>query len=287
MFQITTQLETKKLEDYSFALNAIGTDMMPATANAVSVSTSLVKRRWIDNAKRSTGKRTGEYLAGIMNGEEYPFEGDPYKGAVINISPQARWIEEGTAPYDMKRMLFTSNKVRISAKGKRYLIIPFRHGTPSAGSHEGGVGTDRATLRAMPQAVYSMAKNLDQSRRTGSFEVHNPATNRPVVRYSYKWGGRLPGNALAKMGLQDIGRRPHWKSSPYEGMVKFPRETSTGQSIYMTFRVMSEESKGWLHPGTAPKKIAEKTAQEMQPIVVDLIEKGFVKDVKTFMGMAA
>lgn len=260
---------------------------MPATATAVRQSTSMVQRRWIDNAKGAFSRPSGAYLQGIMDGDEYPYEGDIYRGAVINNAPHARWVEEGTPAHDMKAMLHTSNKVRISAKGKRYLIIPFRHGTPSAGSHEGGRGEKRATLQTMPQSVYAMAKGLDPSYRTGSREVINPVTNQPVVRHSYKWGGRLSANALADMGLQNLSRRPHWKSSPYQGMVRFPRDDKSGQSLYMTFRVMSEDSTGWIHPGTPPKWLARQTAEEMQPIIVKVIERGFVKDVKQFMGIAA
>ena len=283
MIQVTAQIDDKRLDDLILAYQAVGADRLPATANAVQVSTVMVKKRWIANAMGAFVRSRGDYVQGIVDGEVYPYEGDIYKGAVINTVPYARWIEEGTPSHDMKAMLFTSTKVRISAKGKRYLIIPFRHGTPSKGSHEGGVGTDRATLQTMPQSVYAMAKNLAPSRRTGSFEVHNPATGQPVIRHSYQWGGKLTESALAQMGLQNLSRRPHWKSSPYAGMVRFPRDNQS--TLYMTFRVMHEDSTGWIHPGTPAMWLARKTAEEMQPVVVNLIERGFMSDLHGYMGI--
>ena len=283
MFQVTAKVDDKKLDDLIFAFQAVGQNKLPATANAVRVSTSMVMRRWIENSKGVFKRSEGEYLLGIENGETYPYEGDIYKGAVINNSPHARWIEEGTKRHDMKDMLWTSAKVRISAKGKRYLIIPFRHGTPSAGSHEGGIGTNRATMQTMPKSIYAMVKGLDPSHRTSAQVVYNPVTNKNVERYSYQWGGKLSANALEMAGLSDLSRRPHWKSSPYQGMVRFPRDQRSTQ--YMTFRVMSEDSKGWFHPGTPPMHIAKKTAEQMQPVVVALIQRGFMQDMRGFMGI--
>ncbi len=287
MFNVTAHVDTKRLDDVIFALQALGANRLPATAQAVETSTKAVQQRWIDNTEGAFKYPTGSYLAGIQDGLEYPYERDIYKGAVINTVPYAQWIEHGTPAHDMKRMLFTSTKVRISAKGKRYLIIPFRHGTPSAGSHEGGIGESRATLRTMPKAVYAMAKNLGRSRMAGAYYVNNPAAgNTPVIRYSYQWSNKLTQGDLNVAGLGNVNRRPHWKSSPYAGMVRFPRHEATGQSQYMTFRVMHEDSTGWIHPGTPPKNLAKKTADEMAPVVVRIIEKGFDTDMRNYLGQA-
>lgn len=281
MFQVVATVDEKHLNDVIFALQALGSNQLPATAQAVQISTSLVQRRWIDNTKGAFKRSIGTYLRGIMDGMQYPYENDVYRGAVINTAPHARWIEEGTPAHDLKKMLHTSMKVRVSAKGKKYLIIPFRHGTPSAGSHEGGRGEERATLQTMPHAVYQMAKHLVTSQRVGSHITQSPATGKPVIRHSYQWGRKLTQHDLNVAGVGT--KRAHWKSSPYAGMVRFPRDEGPGHE-YFTFRVMHEDSTGWLHPGTPPMWLARKTAQEMQPVVAMVIQKGFMKDMNTFLG---
>lgn len=287
MFQVTAKLDDKKLDDLIFALQAVGANRLPGMADAVRLSTSMVMRRWIENSKGAFKRPSGgadSYMMRIEKGMTYPFEGDIYKGAVINNSPHARWIEEGTKRHDMKEMLWTSAKVRISAEGKRYLIIPFRHGTPSKGSHEGGVGTKRATLQTMPQSIYARVRGLTPSYRVASTKTINPVTGAPVIRHSYKWGGRLSAVDMALAGIENLSRRPHWKSSPYVGMVRFPRDGGKS-NLYMTFRVMSEGSTGWWHPGTPAMHLAKKTAEQMQPIVVALIQRGFMQDLRGFMGI--
>ncbi len=287
MFVVTGQIDTQSVDNVIFALQALGANRLPATAMAVMQATQLAQQRWIDNSTGAFKRSTGDYLQGILDGLEYPYDDDVYKGAVVNASRHAKWIEEGTSAWDMKKMLFTSAQVRISAKGKRYLIIPFRHGTPSAGSQEGGRGINRATLSTMPQSVYKMVRAMAPSRQLTGMKVPNPAAGgRAAIRYTYHWGGKLKASDLAAAGVDQTNRRPHWKSSPYTGMVRFPRESSTGQHTYLTFRVMHEDSKGWLHPGTPPKWLAKKTATEIEAAVVRLIEIGFDTDMRNFLGQA-
>lgn len=286
MFQVVAQVDTQGLGNVIFALQAIGENRLPATAMAVRDSAEAVQRRWIQNTKGAGFRYSkGDYLQGITEGMVYPYQGSVYSGAVINLALSASWIEHGTAPHDMKKMLFTSAKVRISAKGKRYLIIPFRHGTPSAGSHEGGLGESRATLRTMPKAVYAMAKTLTRSRQLSAYKVQSANRGKGMaVRYTYRWAGKLTQGDLEAAGLGKTNRRPHWKASPYAGMVRFPAHENTGQSTYMTFRVMHEDSNGWLHPGTAPRKLAEMTANQMEPVVRQIIGEGFNADMVNMLG---
>ena len=167
MLRITSVIDHDKLEGVIVALETCGVRKLPNTSRAVQESTVIVQQRWIDNAMGAFRRPTGSYLLGIEKGLSYPYQNDEYRGAVINDAPHARFIEDGTPVHDMKKMLWTSNKVRISKKGKRYLIIPFRHGTPSSGSSEGGKGTERATLQTMPKSVSKVAKDLGISHQTG------------------------------------------------------------------------------------------------------------------------
>lgn len=284
MLQITPVIDHDKLEGVIVALETFGVRKLPNTSRAVHQSTVMVQQRWIDNAMGAFHRPTGKYLLGIEEGLSYPFNNDEYRGAVINDSPHARFVEDGTNRHDMKSALWTSNKVRISKKGKRYLIIPFRHGTPSSGSHEGGKGAARATLQTMPKSVYEMAKTLSISRQTGASVKRNNPTGRPVIRHGYQWGDRLKAQDLNIAGLGGLNKRTNWKSSPYAGMVKM---NDKGQTTYMTFRIMHEDSKGWIHPGTPPNKIVERTWNEMQPVVQAAIGNAAEKDFRMLMGAMA
>ncbi len=181
-------------------------------------------------------------------------EYDGMGARIYSDDPMATPIETGIPARDMKLALNTSAKVRVAKNGKhagqRYLVIPFRHNTPG----------NTALAAAMPQAVYAQAKQLTKSRVTGQVSMRsglnasNPHTKGPlmVMRNTYKWGDRLSG--------ADIPKR-------FKGMVRF--NTSSGgqkSSSFLTFRVMSEWSSGWIikaQPGRFIVKDMSEQAQEM------------------------
>ncbi len=273
MFEVSSTIDSSAFSDVMFTLEALGDNRLPATADAVARSTVMVQERWVHNAMRAFTHSGGSYVRGIMDGAQYPYQGDPYRGAVINTAPNADVVENGSAPYDMKRMLYTSPKARMSKDGKRYMIIPFRHGTPGTKS-----------MAAMPKSIYKQAKSLAVSRRTSARQITNPVTGKKVTRNTYNWGGRLRQSDVEAAGAAKVNMQPHYKSSIYAGMVKMANDT--GGSQYMTFRVMHQDSTGWQHPGTAAKKLAENTANEMESEVQAEIEKGFDQDMKTMLRLA-
>lgn len=150
--------------------------------------------------------------------------------AIGNASDYAKSVEEGAEAYDMKKNLATAPKARQGKNG-RYLIIPFRHGV---------VGTTR--LAAMPKAVYAVAKVMAHSRPLGSPTTRLSATGWTVPRFEYQWQGRMGSKkALEAHGLsKEEARR-------YSGMVRMGKG---GQTSYLTFRVMSENSApgSWMRP---------------------------------------
>ena len=268
MLEITTTIEQDKLDKIISALEMIGGNKLPNTANAVQASTLMTQQAWVDKTKSVFDRPTGTYAKGIQQGLIYPNNDDPYSGSIINSAPHASYIEEGTQPHDMKRALFTSPKVKISKKGKRYLIIPFRHGTPSAGSHEGGVGANRAMLQTMPKSIYAQAKAMALGQQ---------------LRGTKDYGRRTQ---IAQRNPKDLSqlqirKNPYtWKSGQYEGMTKVRSHPTAGGHHYMTFRIMHEDSQGWWHPGTPPLKLAENTAKEMEAPITRMIEQGVESDMK-------
>lgn len=173
---------------------------------------------------------------------------------VRTIYDQADQIEDGRPERDLKTMLQTSQRTRQSKAGKKYLIIPFRHNTPG----------HSALSTSMPADVYKQAKKLAKSSITGKTSRLS-ATGATVPQSVYKWGGRLPA------GLAPI--RAGHKTDIYAGMRRM--ETSTGKSkssAYLTFRVMHQDSTGWIVPAKPGLKLADKIAAQIESQAQGYIE---------------
>jgi hypothetical protein len=216
----------------------------------------------LNQAVRAVAQQTRiDWLESVERAKLWRGEKDAYKTTIqwqmINDFEALVWadykyseeIETGRPQKDLKRMLNTSLKVRASKKGSRYLIIPFQHNTPSA----------NATGKAMPEDIYAMAKGLSpssiigQTQRlsgTGAYDIKS-RKRLTVNQNIYKWGGSLNGDS--------VGRN-------YAGMRRF--DTSGGgprHSTYLTFRIMSERSNGWIVPAKPGLFLAKTVAEAMQP----------------------
>jgi len=270
----------RRLNDIIYALEVFGSSTLPNTAQAVERSANVVVGVWSQIASGAFKHASGRYLHAIENGKIYPYNNDRFHSAVINNLPYAKYIENGSGSYDMKNILNTSNKVRVSKKdGKRYLIIPFRHGTP--GSVE---------FNPMPKAVHQAAKEMTPSRRTAVFSEPSQQgaksykeaqlflsqghpQGKMVTRSSYQWGGRLSKNDVPGMNKNN------------EGMVRFPRDDSTVGTKYMTFRVMKEGSSGWIRPAMPGMHLANKAKNASSFVIQRIITEGFEADKKMFLEM--
>lgn len=163
-----------------------------------------------------------------------------------NDAEYAEAVEKGTKQRDMKEMLPTAKKARRAKDGSLYLIIPFRHG-----SQEDSVG-----LAPMPQTVYQLAKKLQRSSVVGH-KMEMSGTGFMVQRNVYNPG--YTKNALTVGQLAASGHS-FKQQNRYQGMYKFG---AVGHSSYVTFRVMSEKSSGWIlpaRPGLFPAKNAAEEA---------------------------
>jgi len=215
---------------------------------------------------------TGDFSAVVSSGYKYASE-----------------IETGRPARDLKRMLGTSQQVRRTEDGRRFLVIPLRHNTPGNTAHAG----------AMPQAVYGMAKGLAASTsrdsaikarpvgqmmhlspRTGMTQspIQSPflsstSTRREatVAAHSYAWGGRLTKGAM--VGMDAATRRK------YSGMVRMDEHTPGGgkYSAYMTFRVMIEGQQGWVIPSQPGRYIAKKAVDEVRPRADKIVAAAIAK----------
>ena len=263
---------------------------------AVQVAGDHVTQTWLNVAAGKFKHSDGSYAQGIVDGVKYPYQGDPLFYKIEHTKDYAKFLEYGFESFDMKKALQTSEKVRISKDGKRYLIIPFEHGTPGSKSK-----------REMPQEIYSEAVRLKPSVVSSKYNegsIRQASTisdanllrkNNPtrVQRNGYMWGDRLTNVKGAE--LED--------SSPYKNMVRFEtnpninREkfelgkfgyqhpymnatsSSTQHSLYMTFRIMSEDSEGWVHPGLRPMGILKETYESTKQSVQSMLAKAAKEDI--------
>lgn len=241
--------------DLGALLNGINSHVtaavLPTVHQAIKAVASEAAYRWKDGVAK----------AHLWEGEKQPYIdsirwmmiGD-FSALVSSDYALAGEIETGRPVKDMKRMLDTSLKTRVvggSGKnaGKRYLIIPFRHGTPG----------HSALAPAMPPDIYKKAKFLDPStimgtgsRLSGTGAMHMKSKKAiEVPQQQYKWGERLPAGLSAKL-------KSHHATDQYAGMVRFKTSAGGGKSsLYLTFRVMMEGSPKWIIPAKPGLYIAK------------------------------
>jgi hypothetical protein len=236
--------------------------VLPQISEGVKAITQKLHADWVEAVGRATELWSGErdeYMASI----DMKITG-PYSGLVWTDYKHAEEIETGRPAYDLKQMLNTSSKVRVSKKGRRYLIIPFRHSTPGSASP------------SMPMMVYKQAKDLSPSRVTGggmrpSGLIASDVKTRSqmmVPKNAYSWGGRLPAGLVPKL-------RTRHKTDPYAGMVRFNAKTPGGKrySTYMTFRVMAEGSPGWIVGPKPGLNIVKGVVDKLAPIAEKVLTK--------------
>ncbi len=264
--------------------------MFPTLADAVRQLAEAAHAQWVGYAQGAPlpngmiiQSRTGEYARSILLHQPGPFSAE-----VSSTLPYAQQIEEGMPKRDLKQILNTSNKVRVSQKtGKRYLIIPFRWNTPNS-----------VLGRAMPQPVYNWWRRAGQERShiTGAYQriTGDGPEGRNAHRYdintrqlittpgrTYSWGSRIGKSDLAAMGVTG---KP---AVHMVGMVAFrdpTANTGSKNGKYLTFRVMSEGSPGWISPAVPGKFPARTVAETLQPVAERTFQRAVQEDVDRLLG---
>ncbi|EOH1034896.1 hypothetical protein ACLMYS_003870 [Salmonella enterica] len=267
-------------------LGVIDKQVFPYMSQAVDVVGKQVAARWTEavmKAKLWSGEKD-QYAQSIS----WKMTGD-FSGYVEATYKYAKEIEEGRPARDLKRMLGTSLKVRRTKTGSRFLVIPFRH-----------------NLKDMPPALAAQAQALSASSVTGMTQrrsgeitgfgmqpakvqtpfLSNPKTHGPMMvsQAQYKWGNRIAAGFFGpnpkKAGLGN-GPNPRGKYDLAAGMVRM--DTSSGKqksSAYMTFRVMSEKSQGWIVPPQPGQWIAKQVIEKIAPEAEKLFQKAMALEAK-------
>lgn len=241
-----------------------GAETFPALAGAVRALAEAGRQQWLRYAQgeplpdgQVIGIRSGTYHRSIQLEAIGPFH-----HRVFSNLAYAEAIESGQPARDLKKILDSSLNVRLSKAGKRYLIIPFRWGTP---------GTVGFGANVMPPAVHDFWKppNVARSRvvgvgsRPSGTGAYDLKTRQPVLvpQQQYEWGARLTQKHLATLGIAGSAARR------MAGMVNLRQPGGRGggaHSQFLTFRVMSEDSPGWQAPAIPGKYPAKTVADQVE-----------------------
>lgn len=283
--------------------SALTRAVFPHLAVAVQGVADAAETRWKQFASgmvmpngRVINPRSGQYARSIMQRETGEFSRTIYSDL-----PYAQEIEEGAPRRDMKTMLNSSLKVRISAAGRRYLIIPFRH-SPNPNNvmrdnamppgvldwwgsaqpshvlprfNRGSGGSGLAGLFGLEFAPEARTGGFRPSG-TGAFDIRTRQLLQ-VAKHNYRWGDRLSANTLEALGVRGQAAKR------MEGMVHFTRQGKTGgaaHSRYITFRTMVEGSRGWIRLATEGKWPARQVAEIYQPVAEQLFRAAVQEDIR-------
>ena len=286
MINYKITLSSGSVMDASAGINA---QVLPMVAQAVRAIGQQAQSDWmksVHGAKLWSGEK--DAYAGSIKIRQ---TGD-FSLVVESDYKYADEIENGRPSRDLKKMLDTSMKVRLTEKGKRFLVIPMRHNSSGNNAHAQGVpghvqGLANAMVptRVVKQTQRPSGERTSLSPTTGmhatakqSQFLSNPATRGQsmVGKNNYAWGGRLTAGMLKGAGASAA------EVKRYAGMVKMDTSTPGGakSSSMMTFRIMMEGSKGWIVPAKPGLYLARKVAQDLEPKATAAFAMAIQKSLK-------
>lgn len=166
-------------------------------------------------------------------------------------------LEEGYSAYSIKEALLKSTKtvqvgsragqpwVRTSKKGKKYAAVPFGHKPSSGEKKTGSLGEDIKGIFAknqsgQTQSITKIFKDLDGKPLSGKVAV----------------GGKVDGNP----NLSNLTK------------YQFVSEKGHVSSVYMTYRMVSEDSSGWMHPGHPGYQLFKEAEQYVQTELENILK---------------
>ena len=291
-----------------------------ALREAVREAGELQQQAWLKLADGEVVNRlTGAYIAGLRSAEsfQYPYDNDKLAVGVFNVAAHAAPIEYGTEAFDLAKKIRWGHtpKSRLGKKGW-YIRIPFRHYTPAKEGEGASVGREKAS---MPRAVYNLAKHLEPGERltgrpgrivteTGRVPGGRRGTG-PGRAADHPLGPAAPGHYLAATSKatratiakpqaksaasfaaalahakETGGKAPglFHKTGRYEGMFKSGKP---GHSQYVTVRTITQRSSWWI-PARRGAFVAQKVAEQTDPIIRGMLEDAFREDVEAAVRQA-
>jgi hypothetical protein len=228
---------------------------------------------WKNLAKRELKSATNDYVHALSS---------EYDNGVFRITlgegPAGReglphMIELGFKGGDMRQWMFGGKRTKRNKKGRRYLVIPFQHGTPGT--------TERHVGKQMPPSVHEAAKKLVPTLS----RPRRAAAGGPTVRYGERLTERTPGLSRTAMRHLTTKKKPWHHSSIYRGMIREEKtfEKATQTTGYFTFRTISEDVirgerddvgralQHWYHPGIRARHFAQKTQKHIRSLATRML----------------
>lgn len=265
MIEMSLVPNDPELQALVTSLELISYKAMPATYRAFKMASSLIMYTWKTYAMGGPipggGKRlknpTGGYAKSIKIRTLTPFMKEIYSD-----SPVAKFIEDGTKEYDMKKTHPFGPRGRVNKDGDAYIIIPFRHGTPKSLSYS-----------KLPEQLYNQIRQAIKNDEITLSSIKKGRRNKSpnakeelIPRAKYNWGTRITGTGIPEL----------------EGMVVMDTSTSKStRSSYMTFRVISVNSPAnkWIQRARNGHNLTKYVAQNTNEIVKEMIQAGLKKDL--------
>lgn len=278
MIEVSLLPEDHELQALVSSLELISYKAMPSTYRAFKMASSLVMYTWksyamgapIPGGGKRLKKPTGAYAKSIKVRTLTPFNREVYSD-----SPVAKYLEDGTKEYDMKkthpfgkrgRVVKKTRKDKngkvISKEGDAYIIIPFRHGTPGSLSY---VNIPERIFQQIRQAIKNDEIMLSSIKKGARIKKPN-YKGELIPRARYSWGTRIYGTGMPNL----------------EGMTIMDNSTKKySRSSYLTFRIISVNSPAskWIQKARAAHHITKYVVQNTNEIVKEMIEAGLKKDL--------
>jgi len=245
----------KKGEPLDKLIKLIGSKRLPGVMRAVKISANTVMSEWVKAVRECSSKEgfKAQYIKSInIDRQVNVMEATVSAGGMF-----VNFVESGIRRFDMKPGLLAGPKARVNAKGEPYNIIFMRKGTP---------GTAR--LSQMPRNVYTAVKEMDKGEVQKRYRVIGVGDKAPLVQSTnLKQRIHSRGAATYGGGKKDI----------YKGMVK---TGSPGHTAYGTFRIVSKNSKGWIHPGVPAAPVFDKLSARLEPQIKKILQRGLIQDIE-------
>ncbi len=241
----------------------VNRQVFPLLNQAVRAVAEQTRNDWVEEVYRAklwAGEKDA-YAATIT----WRMTGD-FTAIVESNYKHDQAIETGRGPYDLKRMLNTSTKVRRTEDGRRFLVIPMRHSMAklqAAGLYDHAKSLEASmitgqSLRASGEVTHLSPKAgmspAAPNKQTPFLSNPKTGSSMMVPQNQYAWG--------QKLSKADAGQHK-WA----QGLYRFDTSTPGGakSSAFMSFRIMVEGSQGWIIPAQPGQHLARKVQEKMQP----------------------
>lgn len=212
--------------------------------------------------------------------------GGPLEAVIGTSDRQAIPIEIGGPEIDLHAILDYAPKARMSKKGNRYLLVPFRQATTAPGG-SGGARFQTPT-NVIPPRLLGIMRGKQASIITGHYLEHGP--NRAIGPNT--WQGQVQRNIYAlgagRLTKADLTTAGIAHDSPqakqFLGMIRTGGPHNHG---YITIRTLSQKNPaGWRVRGYPAQQLANKTAQELQRLAATWFDEALKLDAAGWVSEA-